>query len=202
MLRPPVKTEWNDERMKRRAERASIAKGESIAMKKSRILLSILLVAILALAGCTSNDTTKKKTVDPNIAMIKTVLKKQTTGPDAELKKALESQNPPAGIEAYTNKEYKAYFTEKSFESFVAAHALRFTFDAHKNGYTLAYKDAKVNAVKGEKGAYDYTVTFVAKKSGKDDQTFDVTGRFNVNEDGKITFVRYSDEDFGKSMIQ
>ncbi|PEL05854.1 hypothetical protein [Bacillus sp. AFS017336] len=170
-------------------------------MKKTSVFLSLLLVGLLALAGCTSNDTTKKKTVDPNIAMIKTVLKKQTTGPDAELKKALESPNPPAGIEAYTNKEYKAYFTESSFESFVAADALRFTFDAHKNGYTLAYKDAKVNAVK-EKGAYDFTVSFVAKKSGKDDQTIEVTGRFNVNEDGKITHVRYSDEEFAKAMLQ
>ncbi|MFB7138024.1 hypothetical protein ACFCYN_00005 [Gottfriedia sp. NPDC056225] len=169
-------------------------------MKKSRILLSILLVGILALAGCTSGNTSKKKQVDPNIAMIKTVLEKQVTGPDADLKKALESPNPPAGIEAYTNKEFKKYFTDASFESFVSAYALRFTFEAHKNGFTLAYKDAKVNAVKGEKGAYDYTVTFVAKKSGKDDQTIEVTGRFNVNDDHKIVHVRYNDEDFAKAM--
>ncbi|PGM53819.1 hypothetical protein [Bacillus sp. AFS053548] len=182
-------------------------------MQKSRVYLSLLLVSILLLTGCTSSKSDVKGE-DKNIAHIKSVLTHQFTS-DPELIKHIESgdsativgsngkvtqPSSPSPLETYYKKMYGDYFTAKAYDVFVAAHAFKYTMTAENRGYTISESDVKASEVKGSKGDYDFTVNFVAKKDGEIDKPFTVTGRASVNSNGKITYMRYDDGDFFKAM--
>lgn len=182
----------------------------------SRILMSFLLLGIILVTGC-SSTTVKSTTQDKNITTIKTVLNQQFTGPDLKLVELQESEEnltvigkngkvkqseSPTELEKYYDKLYRAYFTEKMYDKFLAAYAYYYQFMAHKNGYQLKVENIDIKKIDTTEGAYEFNVSVLYGKDGSKQKNAEVSGRVYFNKDGKINYIRYLDNgELNKAMI-
>ena len=172
-------------------------------------IITFLLSGIVLVAGCSSSNTLISIPQDKNIMTIKTVLKQQFTGPDdifhvlfapkdnfTIIQKGgdVTLQNIPTKIEKYTKKHYQKYFTENTFNNFMAVHAFRYQFIASTQGYYIKPDGIEINKVKTTEGSYDFKVNVIYEKNGVKQQNAEVSGRVNFNKDGKITFIKYLDD--------
>ncbi|UPM54807.1 hypothetical protein [Gottfriedia acidiceleris] len=172
------------------------------------ILMSFLLLGIILVAGC-SSTTFKSTPQNKNISTIKTVLKKQFTGPDLKLVGLYESDEnltvvgkdekvtqpkSPTKLEKYYEKMYRGYFTENMYSNFIRAYAFQYQFLAHNKGYQLTVDHIDVEKIEKTEGAYDFKVKVLYEKEGTEQKNAVVSGRVYFNKDGKITNIRYLDE--------
>ncbi|MFI8685727.1 hypothetical protein [Rossellomorea sp. NPDC077527] len=140
------------------------------------IVTSTLLVLVV---GCNSQNE--------HVETIETFLKKEFTGPTDELTVAFEEDGAfPPELKEYVEENYKPLVM--SWEDMLNAnHLLLYQRMAYENGYQL--KPANIELKKDQDLAYDYKVKVEYSKDGKT-KTATVTGRMNLNDEGKIVTVR------------
>ncbi|UOQ92943.1 hypothetical protein MUO14_21490 [Halobacillus shinanisalinarum] len=164
---------------------------------RNQVLTFIILSGILFLiAGCSSSASK-----DENIAHIEVVLEEVFTGPNGELAaiyKELESasmeiiKSASKDFRMYYEENLKSYFTEQYYTKFINTNkASTFHGTAYRNGYRMKVKDMNIEQNASSETAYDFSVNIGYKKEGNAGKSAEITGRVNVNEDGKITRVLY-----------
>ncbi|BCB04038.1 hypothetical protein [Bacillus sp. KH172YL63] len=146
----------------------------------------VILIVSVAMTACTSSDEK-----DENETTITTFLEKEFTGPDEELKSALNEEGafPPA-LEAYVDEHYTplVHDVEKMINE---NQILVFLRMADANGYQLNPGSMEIKKV--EDHAYEYEVE-VEYSKGEDHHTAKVQGLINLNEEGKIVTIRSRDD--------
>ncbi|UOR13061.1 hypothetical protein [Halobacillus amylolyticus] len=163
---------------------------------RNHVLNCIILFGILFLiAGCSSSASPIK---DENIVHIEAVLEETFTGPHGELTTIYaELENDSMEIikaaskdlRIYYEENLKSYFTGQYYTKFVNTNkASTFHRTAYRNGYQMEIKDINIEQGESTETAYDFTVNVGYKKEG---EAIVVTGRVNVNDDGKVTRVIY-----------
>ena len=167
-------------------------------------LLFIGLAGWLLFLALNSGGLQQASPADKNIKTIETVLNQMLTGPSKEFSKvmdALENAVPKTGegvnsgiitstpdpLRQYTDKYFKPYFTEEGLTDYINTSGLTFLMQADWYGYVLKVNDLKIEKLEMEGNYYDFTVTVSFQKTGSDQQnTAEVTGQINVNDEGKI----------------
>ena len=170
-------------------------------------IMSFLLLGIIS--GCTSSNTLTSTPQDKNLTTIKTVIDKQFTGPDLKLIEMLTSKEnvtvigkdgevtqpkSSTDLEKYYEKIYQPYFTEKMYNSFIAAYASHYQFLANKSGYQIKVDKIDIKEDEKSEGAYEFKVNVLYGKDGSKQKNAEVSGRVDFNKDGKITNIRYLDD--------
>jgi hypothetical protein len=152
-------------------------------IKKLLVIASVLVLAV----GC---NTPKES--DENVKTIQTFLKKEFTGPSDELKYALEQDGAfPPELKDYIEENYKPLVINLD-DMINSNHVLVFQRFAYGNGYQL--KPTNIDIQKVQDNAYDYEVKVEYRKDGQK-KTATITGRINLNDDGKIVTIRNMDDD-------
>ncbi|MFZ3591813.1 hypothetical protein ACOI1C_22025 [Bacillus sp. DJP31] len=149
--------------------------------------LAVFAFVFILLVGCSNSDTDSQGS-DENVKIIQTYLENELKGPSDELKKILEQEGPyPPELEAYLEENYKPLVAdlERLVNSTLVLIWLR---EAAENGYQLQPTNIEIQKTNSV-GAYDFEVKV---EYSKDDQTntATITGRININEDGKIVSIR------------
>ncbi|MFA9557601.1 hypothetical protein ACERII_09875 [Evansella sp. AB-rgal1] len=147
---------------------------------------------------------------DENISTIRTVLQEQFTGPDKNIVELLtaeenitsigrdneddtEEQDSSPYLDAYLAEKYKPFFTESAYDTYIATHGVDYHWLADVNDYTLIASGFDISET--IENTYDFTVDVIYKKKGNEHKNALVTGRANMNEDGKISFIQFLDDD-------
>lgn len=167
-------------------------------------LLFIGLAGWLLFLALNSGGLQQASPADKNIKTIETVLNQMLTGPSKEFSKAVDAwenavpdtgegvnsgiiTSTPDPLRQYTDKYFKPYFTEEGLTDYINTSGLTFLMQADWYGYVLKVNDLKIEKLEMEGNYYDFTVTVSYQKTGSDQQnTAEVTGQINVNDEGKI----------------
>ncbi len=145
------------------------------------------------------NDLTTEK---ENEKTIQTFLKVEITGPNDEFKKAFElkpNQGPNfALINAYNKKYFEPLLSKNYYKEFInKGYEELFLTPAYKKVYQFKVKNIKI---KNEKDYYSWTAEVDYTKDGKTN-TSTTYGHIDLNENSKITYVRFIDGDNGLMKI-
>ncbi|WP_079529660.1 hypothetical protein [Halobacillus hunanensis] len=159
---------------------------------RGRVLTFIILAgAFCFMAGCSLSASPEK---DENVVHIETVVKEIFTGPEDELA-AIYERGGKAAFEdymAYYEEALNSYFTDDYYTIFFNKNLpTGFHMTAFRNGYQMEVKDVTVKQNETTETAYDFTVDVNYKKEGSEEESMEMRGRVNVNEDDKITRVVY-----------
>lgn len=144
----------------------------------------------------TSKDNGKgSATEKENEKTIQTFLKLELTGPNKELKKALEQiPTDQSLLDAYNKKYYLPFLAKDYYQDFINSKNELFWLEpAYSEGYQL--RPTSIEIKKGD-GSYDWKVKVEYAKDGKT-QTSTINGQINLNEDGRIVYVRFIEDDNG-----
>ncbi|UTE76627.1 MULTISPECIES: hypothetical protein [Rossellomorea] len=155
-------------------------------MKKLCMYFLIITSLFTFMAGCTS-----PKESDTNADTIQTFLKDEFTGPDKELSDAFNQEGAfPPELKEYVKETYKPLVMD--WEDLLNKnHILLFHRIAYEKGYQL--KPVNIEVKKDQDLAYEYEVKVEYSKDGETD-TAKVSGRINLNDDGKIVTNRNMDD--------
>lgn len=88
---------------------------------------------------------------------------------------------------------YKKYFIESAYDKFISTDALMYQVAAKGAGYTMAVDKITLSNIEGENASYSFSVDVLCTK-GQEEFNSAVIGTVNVDEDGKITRIVYSDD--------
>ena len=151
-------------------------------MKKLAMYVLLLALIIVLAAGCSP-----PKENDKNIETIQAFLENEFTGPDDELTSAFKQDGAfPPELEEYVAENYKPLV--KNWEDMVNGnHILLYQRMAYENGYLL--KPTNIDIKKDQDFAYEYDVKVEYSQDGETN-TATVSGRMNLNDDGKIVSIR------------
>jgi hypothetical protein len=151
------------------------------------LVLPFFLVLITACSSPTEDDEDKQT--------IQTYLETEFTGPSDELKNALEQEGAyPPELQKYVEENYKSLVAD--LEQFVNKNwVMTYQRIAYKNGYRLEPINLVIQKIddESENTAYNYEVK-VKYNKGEEKNTANVTGRINLNENGKISIIRNIDD--------
>lgn len=186
-------------------------------MKKILLKYVILAAVFMVIVGCSNSGTTsvngnvknnttstsKKNSKDltaekENEKTVQTFLKVEITGPNEEFKKAFDlksSQEPNfALINAYNKKYFEPLLSKDYYKDFInERYEELWLKPAYVKGYQFKVKNINI---KKEKGYYSWTAEVDYIKDGKT-KTSSIYGDINLNENRKITNVRFIDGDNG-----
>jgi hypothetical protein len=154
---------------------------------KNLVINLVILTSLLALfTGCSA-----PKDSDENVTIIQTFLKNEFTGPDEKLSEAFKQDAAfPPELKEYVEEDYKPLVMD--WEDMLNANQiLFFQRMAYENGYQL--KPTKIKMNKDQNSAYDFEVKVEYGKDGETN-TATVSGRINLNDNGKIVTVRNLDD--------
>lgn len=192
----------------------------------SKILLKFVLSAFvfMMVAGCSSsgasivNGNAKSKTTstskknikdktteNKNEKAIQTFLKVEITGPNEAFKKAFE-QKPNQGpnfslMSAYNKKYFEPLLSKAYYKDFInERYEELWLKPAFQKGYQLKVKNIKIKKEKGSNGSYIWTADVDYTKDGKTN-TSSINGHISLNDNEKITYVRFIDADNGLMKI-
>ncbi|MCP3029477.1 hypothetical protein [Halobacillus sp. A5] len=186
--------------------------------KSHRIITYLLLLGVcLAFTACASVNTSESDSKDQNINVIESVLKQQFTGPDQELMDLLDdpqnstiigngepsNSEEPTWLDIYLEEKYQTYFSESMYDEFIGTYAMGYHVVAYNNDYQFEAEKVDIKKNDDAEGAYDFTVNvlFKKEKNGTEEKSSKVTGRININEEGKITNFRLmGDDDLSKTL--
>jgi hypothetical protein len=146
----------------------------------------------------TSKENGKVSTTEKDYEKtIQTFLKLELTGPNKEFKKALEQVDTtgnPTLLNAYNKKYYQPLLAKDYYQDFInAKYEIFWLMAAYKEGYQLKAKNIEIK--KGD-GSYDWKAKVEYTKDGKT-QTSTINGLINLNENGRIIYVRFTPDDDG-----
>lgn len=175
----------------------------------SRITKSILLFAVFLIffVGCSSTNISQ----DGNITTIETVLENQFTGPDQEF---IELLNSPENVtiigddseasdedletfselDLYLEEKYKSFFTPNMYNKFIATYALGYQVAAFNGGFEIETDNIYIEKSDTIKGSYDFIANILYHKEGNEQMTAEVSGKAEINEESKITSIRFLDD--------
>lgn len=156
-------------------------------------MLSVLAVVLMVVTGCSDKDNESYET-DPNMNTIQTYLENEFSGPGSELIRAFEKEDPyPPELQAYVEKNYTTLVANP--EQFLNKnHILLYLRFAYENGYKLNMKSLHIKRIDDNQvDAFNYEVEVNYSKNGKTN-TATVTGRINVNDNGRISIIRNIDD--------
>jgi hypothetical protein len=144
----------------------------------------VLALGFILVAGCSNLES------DENIDTIRTFLENEFTGPNDELINAFGQEDPyPPELQGYLEENYKPHVADP--EQFLSKnHVLLYLRFAYENGYQLNPENIEIQKVTdSQTDAYNFEVKV---KYSKDSQTntATITGRINMNNDGKISIIR------------
>ncbi len=154
----------------------------------------VFAIVLMLMVGC-SHSASSSKDSDENVKTIQIYLEKEFTGPKEELRKVLEQDDPyPPELEAYLEENYKPLVSD--LEDIVNAnYALAFLRFAYENGYQLQPTNIDIQKIKNtQNNAYNYEVKVEYSKDSETN-TATITGRVNLNDNGKISTIRNMDDD-------
>lgn len=179
-------------------------------MAMYRKIFFLFIGAGLLLAACSSAGSSDGASTDEE--KIKSVLEQQFTGPDQQLMKLLddpenrtvigkEESTPeePTELDLYLEDNYKSYFSESMYETFIGSYAMDYHNAASTTGYQFKPENIEIEANDTTEGAYDFTVDVLYQKKGSEEKKATVTGRVNVSDEGTITRYLLKDDE-GLSM--
>lgn len=133
---------------------------------------------------------TEIQVTDSQIKTIQVYLGYEFTGPSEELKEALEHESPyPPELQAYLEENYKPLVVdlEKMVNTNLVLVWLR---SAAANGYQLQPTSIEIEKINDIQNiAYNYKAKVKYSKDGQSN-TATITGRINLNEEGKILSIR------------
>ncbi|WP_335873042.1 hypothetical protein [Bacillus sp. 2205SS5-2] len=152
-------------------------------IKKILVLSSVFVVFV----GCSS-----PKEIDENVKVIQIFLEKEFTGPNDELKYALDQDGASSPeLEKYVKENYKPLVM--NWEDMINSnHILLFQRFAYGNGYQL--QPTNIDIQKVQDNAYEYKVKVEYRKDGEKN-TATISARINLNDDGKIVTIRNMDDE-------
>ncbi|MBE4909133.1 hypothetical protein IMZ08_13780 [Bacillus luteolus] len=156
-------------------------------------MLSVLAFVLMFVTGCSDKDYEPYET-DANMTTIQTYLEKEFKGPGSELIGAFEKEDPyPPELQAYVEKNYTPLVANT--EQFLNKnHILLYLRFAHENGYKLNTKSIHIERIDDNQvNAFNYEAEVNYSKNGKTN-TATVTGRMNINDNGKISIIRNIDD--------
>ncbi len=156
-------------------------------------LFFVLAFALILVTGCSDKDNKSYET-DANMKTIETYLENEFKGPGSELILAFDKEDPyPPELQAYVEQNYTPLVANP--EQFLNKnHILLYLRFAYENGYKLNLKSVNVKRIDDNQvDAYNYEVEVDYNKDGKI-STATVTGRINVNDNGKISIIRNIDD--------
>lgn len=175
-----------------------------------RSVFFFLLGMGLVVAGCSSAGSSNDVSTDEQ--MIKGLLEQQFTGPDQKLMDLLddpengtvigkEESTPeePTELDLYLEDNYKSYFTESMYETFIGSYAMDYHNAASTTGYQFKPENIEIEANDTTEGVYDFSVDVWYQKKGSEEKKATVTGRVNVSDEGTITRYLLKDDE-GLSM--
>jgi hypothetical protein len=185
--------------------------GEEIIIYKiisritmSSVMFGLMFGLLLIAVGCAISDTSESTSQDENITTIETVLNHQFTGPDEEIKLMKSPENvtiigagetttpeTPTKFDLYLKEKYHSHFTDNMYSQYIVTYALDYQTSAYYNDYQLEVASIIIEQHETIEGAYDFMVSVLYKKKGNEEKTAKVTGRAYMNEESKITFIRF-----------
>ncbi|MGI2326875.1 hypothetical protein [Planococcus sp. YIM B11945] len=180
-------------------------------MVAKRILLS-LLIGGMVLSGCSQAGTAAK---NPSEEAVITVLTHEFTGPDKEfiqIKEELQNkmieqktsvlQNDDPKLKeynAYMNKTYEAYFSEKGYSRFKP-----FAFGYHFLGgeYEMEIKTSQLKKQTENPDTYAFVLEVDYQTDKGEEKEFEVIGTATVASEGKIEQLDIDEDEGLKLQIQ
>lgn len=186
-------------------------------MKKILFKCYIVASAFMIVVGCSNpgtspvngkarsktTNTSKEKAIGStaekeNEKTIQTFLKVEITGPNDEFKKAFDlkpNQGPNFTlINAYNKKYFEPLLSKDYYKEFIKDRYQTFWLrPAYEEGYQFKVKTIKL---KKQKDDYHWTAEVDYTKDGKT-KTSTVNGLIDLDETGKIAYVRFLQSDNG-----
>ncbi|HET6872755.1 MAG TPA: hypothetical protein VFH42_07170, partial [Sporolactobacillaceae bacterium] len=147
----------------------------------------------------TTKENGKASTAEKeNEKTIQTFLKVEITGPNDEFKKAYElkpNQGPNYSLmKAYSKKYFEPLLSKDYYKRFINDHYEMFwLMPAYQEGYQFKVKNIKL---KKQKDEYNWTAEVDYTKDGIT-KTSTVNGLIDLDETGKIAYVRFLQSDNG-----
>ncbi|QSS98681.1 hypothetical protein IMZ31_11230 [Pontibacillus sp. ALD_SL1] len=163
---------------------------------KSNMLWKLISIcgALLLAVGCSSVDSAEK---DEDTATAEIVVKKMFSGPSEELAENYDNiQQSASEIETYYAEEFKPYFSESYYDDAIANRSINL-FHSKVQGIDgkMNVEDLTIKPVESVDNAYTYTVNVQITKAKEENETVELSGRINFNEDGAITRIAHNDLD-------
>ncbi|KGP90658.1 hypothetical protein N780_04085 [Pontibacillus chungwhensis BH030062] len=165
-------------------------KLQSNVLWKLVVVCGVFLLAV----GCSSADSAEK---DKDRETAETVVKKMFSGPNEELAENYENiQQSASEIESYYDEEFKPYFSENYYDDVIANRTVNL-FHSKVQGINgkMNVEDLTIEPVESAENAYTYTVKVQITKVEEENETVELSGRINFNEDGAITRITHKDLD-------
>ncbi|MCA0986504.1 hypothetical protein [Guptibacillus algicola] len=181
---------------------------------KNYLLLFMLLGTLVLAVGCTNSNSSEesdKKSQGQNEEAktnVRSVLEKIFTGPNEEQVKLLD---PTGDMEEYNKKltnyyqeDFKPHMSDAFYESHIIKlnGAIRFLQAAYPK-YILEVNEITLEEREAKEGDYHFNVevTYTNKDSDERD-TMNIEGTASTNEEGKITSIRYTNDEEFRDYLQ
>ncbi|MBO8157267.1 MAG: hypothetical protein H0Z32_12490 [Bacillaceae bacterium] len=173
--------------------------GEKRFIKWSNYIMSTAIVAIFFIVGgylFTHQfilNQAHPSPQDKHLETIQTYLENEFTGPSEELTDILDKGLYSFELDAYLEQNYGdlAADMEKMIKG---NYVLSFLRSAHLGGYQLNPKNIDIQKIKGTRNnVYQFKVEVEYSKNGQTNTTA-VTGVLNLDEHGRILFIRNMDD--------
>ncbi len=151
-------------------------------MKKNKLLITAVLLSVLVLfTGCSEKS-------DGDIEVARIFVANEFTGPDVDLKNALDRGPSSPELKKYLEMNYESIVADP--EAFYNKNIiLMYLSAAHRNEYQLFPRNIDIEKVDSASDEYYYEVEVEYSKDGES-KTAAASGRVNINKDGKISIVR------------
>ncbi|WP_394217533.1 hypothetical protein [Halobacillus trueperi] len=173
-------------------------------MKKILIVIATILVVLFVTSACTNSDQSSVEqegdssegneattSSDDNRERVREFLEHEFNGP-SEKTEEIYREGTTEELRNYIEETYKPYFNEKGYEDITQLQkASMYISVASRSGYELNATDINIDKDE-ENNAYAFEVDVEYSKDGETNSTT-VKGRINLDEDGKFSFLRYSD---------
>ncbi|UFT99120.1 hypothetical protein KO561_18370 [Radiobacillus kanasensis] len=170
--------------------------------KLTQFMISTLVISLFLLVGCT--DKTEKKAEDENIKTITTVLEKNFTGPDTELKELMSQSGEvwKENLAKYEETHYKPHFAnEDAFQDYISTYSAVLWIEPLRNNYELDVKDIQFEKQDAKQTTYDFTLEVEYKKANSDSAKVElIDGKAILNDEHKIISLDLRVKDFIKIM--
>lgn len=157
-----------------------------------------VLIFLLVATGCSESVEQTEK--DSKINEFEAMLKESLTGPSEELTaiyKQFASEDVDETVEAlkkldsYHKDNYGNYFKDEYFQEILnkSMYFTVFQEKAYREGMKIKAEDIQVERSETNDTAYDFSVNVHLSDS---EEVWNVEGRINTDENGKITRIRYT----------
>ncbi|OIU66436.1 hypothetical protein [Rossellomorea aquimaris] len=167
-------------------------RGEVIIKNNFDFFRFLLILTCLSFLLSACNST---KENEEEVETIQTYLEIEFTGPSVELINALEQEGAyPPELQQYAEENYKSLVAD--LEQFVNRNwVMTYQRFAYENGYRLEPTNIEIQKTEDDSdaAAYNYEVKVSYNKDEKNN-TANVTGRINLNENGEISIIRNVDD--------